>query len=236
MHTTLTLLHLQDQVDGALAGVTGGPGLPRHGVGRVTVSTERLTIHPRLGDGIGSLSLVKTEHLGNGTSGGHLDQDDVVQTDLVVRVLQGQHTLNLVGLDHGLQDVLDSRDLAVAEVAAGTVGSSNPVSHSQDTTHVVRGVTPFSSQPAVIVVQPTDHGTNVESTVDGVQLVRSSGNASTVGDDSAFDRGAQQLGALLELQGLQSTTDGIEEHQTGRVKLDTYTVSFVKPFIISNSK
>lgn len=212
VHTTLTLHDLEDEVDGALAGITGSPGLPGHGVGRVSVGTETLAVNPGLGDGIGGLSLVETEHLGDGRGGGDLDQDDVVEADLVVGVLQGENALNLVGLDHGLEDVLDLQDLAVDKLAASTVGAGDPVSDSKDTTHVVGRMAPLSSQPAVIVVQPADHGTNVEGAIDGIQLVGSTEHTGSVGDHGTLDDRTQQLRALLELQSFQTTADGVEEH------------------------
>lgn len=209
MQTTLTLLDLQDQVDSTLASVTGSPRLAGHGVGRVAVSTETLAINPRLGDGISSLSLSETQHLGDHSGGRDLDQHNVVQADLVVGVLESQDTLNLVGLDHGLQNIADLQDLAVAQVAARAVGAGDPVSHGQDTTQVVGGVTPLGREPAVVVVEPADHGTNVESAIDGVQLVRSTRNTGTVGDGGTLHHGPEELGALLELQGLETAAKGV---------------------------
>lgn len=78
VHTTLALLDLQGEVDGTLAGITGSPGLPGHGVGGVTVGAQTLAVHPRLGDGIGGLALVETEELGHDGGGSDLDEHDVV--------------------------------------------------------------------------------------------------------------------------------------------------------------
>jgi hypothetical protein len=222
--TTLTLLHLQDEVDSALAGITSGPGLAGHGVGRVTVGTQTLAINPGLGDGIGGLLLSKAEHLGDDGGGGDLDQDDVVETDLVVGVLESQNTLDLVGLDHGLEDIADLEDLAIAQVTAGTVGAGDPVGDGEDTTQVVGGVTPLSSEPAVIVIEPTDHGTDVEGAIDGVQLVGGTGDAGSVRDDGALNNGAEKLGALLELKSLETTAQGVQEDETGGVKLDGVSI------------
>lgn len=220
VQTTLTLLDLQDQVDSTLASITSSPRLAGHGVGRVAVSTETLAVNPSLGDGISGLLLGETHHLGDDSSGRDLDQHNVVQADLVVGVLEGQNTLDLVGLDHGLQNITDLQDLAVAQVATRAVGAGDPVSHSEDTTQVVGGVTPLGSEPTVVVVEPADHGTNVESTIDGVQLVGSTGDTGTVGDGGALHDGAEELGALLELQGLKTAAQGVQEDQTGSVILN----------------
>ena len=206
MKTTLALLHLQNKVDSALAGITGGPGLSGHGVRGVTVSTQTLAVNPSLGNSIGGLLLSEAEHLRDDGSSSNLDKDDVVEANLVVGVLEGQNTLNLVGLDHGLEHVANLENLAIAQVSTGTVSTGDPVSDGQNTAEVVGGVTPLGCQPAVIVVEPADHGTNVESTIDGVKLVRSTGHAGSIGDHGAFDDGTKELGALLELEGLKTTS------------------------------
>jgi hypothetical protein len=83
-NTLLALEDLESEVDGALASITGSPRLSGHGVGCVAVCSERLTINPSLGDSIGNLLLVEAEHLGDDSGRGNLDEDDVVETDLVV--------------------------------------------------------------------------------------------------------------------------------------------------------
>lgn len=133
----LALEDLEGQVHSTLAGVTGSPRLAGHGVGRVAVGTQRLSINPGLGDGVGNLLLAEAEHLGDDGGGGDLDEDDVVETDLVVRVEQGEAALNLVGLDHGLEDVTDGEDLAAREVTASLIGSVDPVGNSEDGAQVV---------------------------------------------------------------------------------------------------
>jgi hypothetical protein len=102
-------------------------------------------------------------------------------------------------LNHSCQDVLDGNVLP----RAGEV-----VGHGQDSAQVVRRVTPFGSEPAVlqnllvwhtsecaktrIEVQPTDLGSDVESTSDRVDLVRRAGNLGAIGNDGTRDNGAHQ--------------------------------------------
>jgi hypothetical protein len=81
-------------------------------------------------------------------------------------------------------------------------------------------VTPLGSQPAVVEVEPSDHGTNVERTVDGVHDKGSSGHLGTIGDNSAGNNGAEELGALLEAEALKTAAEGVEENPSGRVKLE----------------
>lgn len=191
----------------------------------MTVGTQTLSINPGLGDGVGGLLLSEAEHLGDNGGGSDLDQDDVVEADLVVGVLEGQNTLDLVGLDHGLEDIADLEDLAIAQVTTGTVGAGDPVGDGEDTTQVVGGVTPLSGEPAVVVVQPTDHGTDVEGAIDGVQLVGGTGDAGSVGDDGALNNGAEELGALLEFESLETTAQGVQEDETSGVKLVVVSIS-----------
>ena len=54
------------------------------------------------------------QELGDDCGRGNLDKDDVVETDAVERVEQREATLDLVGLDHALQDVLDGDALTLA--------------------------------------------------------------------------------------------------------------------------
>jgi hypothetical protein len=185
----------------------------------VAVGTETLAVNPSLSNGIGSLLLGKAHHLGDNGSSGNLDQDDVVQADLVEGVLESQNTLDLVCLDHGLENVADLQDLAVPNVTAGAVGAGDPVGDGENTTEVVRGVAPLSGEPAVVVVEPANHGTDVECAVNRVQLVGSTRHTGTVGDNGSVDNGAQQLGALLELQSLQTAAESIQEDQTSGVVL-----------------
>lgn len=215
----LALEHLEGQVDSTLAGITGGPRLSRHGVWRVAVGSQALAVDPSLGDGVGSLLLVQAEHLGDDGSTGNLDEHDMVKTDLVVRVEQSQASLNLVRLDHGLEDITDGELLASSNVSTSLVCSGDPIGDGENGTKVVGRVTPFSGQPAVIVVQPSDHGTNVEGGIDGVQLEVGTGDLGSIGDDGAGDNGAKELCALLEAQAFKTATQGVEEDPSCGIEL-----------------
>lgn len=91
----------------------------------------------------------------------------MVQTDTVERVKQSELTLDLMGLDHALEDIADSKGLTLARKMVG---------NGKDCTQVVGGVTPLSCKPAVIEVEPPDLGADVERSADGVDLEVRSGN------------------------------------------------------------
>lgn len=185
----------------------------------MTVGSQRLAINPSLGNSIGNLLLVETEHLGDDGGRGNLDENDVVKTDLVVGVEESQASLNLVSLDHGLENILDNKGLASSEVTTSLVGTVDPVGDGEDSTEVVRGVTPLSSEPAVVEVEPSDHSTNVEGGVDGVKLEGSTGDLGTVGDNGAGDNGSKELRALLEPQALKTAAESVEEDPSSSVEL-----------------
>lgn len=187
------------------------------------VGSERLAVDPSLGDSITGLGLVEAHHLCNNCGGGELDENDMVETDLVERVLQGHAALDLVRPDHSLEDVSDLENLAVTKVSASPVCPGNPVGSGKDGTQVVGGVAPLGGQPAVIEVEPTDHGTDVESTVHRIELVVGAGNFGTVGNDGTLDDRAQNVPALLELERLETATKCVDEDPTGRIELNSST-------------
>lgn len=59
-------------------------------------------------------------------------------------------------------------------------------------------MTPLGGKPAVVKVQPSDHGSNVESTQDGVEDVVCPRDTCAVGDSGSFDDGTEELGAFFE--------------------------------------
>lgn len=143
----------------------------------------------------------------------------MVQADLVEGVLESHDTLDLVGPDHGLKHVPGLEDLAVSEVSTSPVGPGDPVCDCENGTKVVGGVTPLSGQPAVVEVEPSDHSTNVEGTLDGVELVVGPRNFCAIGDNSALDHGAQDVSALLELKRLQAAAQGVDKDPAGSIVL-----------------
>ncbi len=106
--TLLTLLDEESEVDGTRTSVTGSPRLTRASVGSVTVSTERLAVNESLGDNVDSLVAGVAEQLGDNGSRGDLDEDNVVKTNTVEGVLESEASLDLVSLDSGSEDILNS--------------------------------------------------------------------------------------------------------------------------------
>lgn len=80
-------------------------------------------------------------------------------------------------------------------------------------------MTPFSCQPAVVEVEPSDHGSNVEGSLDGVELVWCAVNFGTIWDRGALDNGSEELGAGFEFEGFETTTEGVNEDPPGGIVL-----------------
>lgn len=78
---------------------------------------------------------------------------------------------------------------------------------------------PLGSEPAVVEVEPSDHGANVEGTVDGVHLIVGTRYLAAIGDGRAFHNRAEDLPALLEAQPLQTAAKRVNEDPAGSIEL-----------------
>ena len=185
----------------------------------MAVCSQALAINPGLRDGIRRLLLGETEHLRNHSRAGNLHKYNMVQAYLVVGVQKGQATLNLVCPDHSLQDLFHSYDLSISKLPSRTVGAGDPIRNSQDGAQVVRRMAPFSGEPAVVVVEPSNHGPDVEGAIDRVKLERGAGNPGAIGNNGALDHRAQELRALLEPQALEPAAERVEEDESRGVEL-----------------
>lgn len=76
-----------------------------------------------------------SQQLRHDGSAGYFDEYDMVETDAVERVQKGKATLNLVRLDHALEDVTDRQRLTLPR---------EMVCNCEDSTKVVRWVTPYN--------------------------------------------------------------------------------------------
>ena len=140
----LAALDGDGEVDGALASISSRPRLARSGVGGVTEGTEGLSVDEDLRDDIDGLRVGEAEEFGDDGSRGELDEDDVVKSDAVERVLESHASLDLVSHDHAVEDVLDGE----GGLAVGDVGAGDPVRNSEDSSKVIGGVSPLGSEEA----------------------------------------------------------------------------------------
>ena len=120
-------------------------------------------------------------------------------------------------LDHGLQNVLDGENFAIANISSCLVRSAHPVGDREDSSKVVTWVTPLCGEPAVVKVEPSDHGADVEGTQHRVDLVWCSRNTGSIRDLGAFYDRTEQLRAVGELESLQTTAKGVKENEAGSI-------------------
>lgn len=80
-------------------------------------------------------------------------------------------------------------------------------------------MTPLSGKPAVVEVEPTNHGADVESTADGIQLVRRTNDLGAIGNSGALDDWAKQLGAVRKFESLETAAEGVKEDEASGVNL-----------------
>ena len=94
----------------------------------------------------------------------------MVETNTVEGVEERETALDLVRLDHALEDLMDGQRLALA---------SEMIGDRENGPQVIRRVSPLSREEAVVVVEPPDLGADVECTADRVQLVIGTRNLGT---------------------------------------------------------
>lgn len=86
-------------------------------------------------------------------------------------------------------------------------------------------MTPLSGKPAVVVVQPADHGANIEGAVYRVEYVWGTRYPRAIRNSRSFDDRAQELGAFFEAESFKTAADSIKENVAGRVILQVISVS-----------
>jgi len=175
----------------------------------MAVSAERLAINPSLRNGIDSLVAIEAKELGNDSGRGDLDENNVVETNTVEGVEEGKTALNFVGLDHSLKNIVYGQALTL---------TGEVVRNSENGTEIVGRVTPFSSEETVVVIEPTDLSTNVKGTTNGVELIICSGDTGTIGNSGSFNNGAQEFRALRETKRLETTANGVNQAESGRLE------------------
>jgi hypothetical protein len=131
--TLLALFNEQSKIDSPRASIASGPGLSGTSVGRMPIGPKRLSVDPGLRNGINGLVAVQAEHLGHNGGGGDLDEDDVIETNAIEGVEEGERALDFMGFYHAFEDVFDSEGLALAGQMVGD---------GEDGTQVIRRVSP----------------------------------------------------------------------------------------------
>src|SRR5712671_617583 len=128
----------------------------------------------------------------------------MIETDAVEAVLEREHALDLVGLDHRGEDVADGEGRAVAR---------KPVRDRENSTEVVRGVAPLGGVPGIVEIEPADRRADVEGRLHRIQLEARAGDAGAVLNDGARGERPEELGAGGVLQRLQAAAERVHQAQ-----------------------
>jgi hypothetical protein len=88
-------------------------------------------------------------------------------------------------------------------------------------------VAPFSSKPAVIVIQPADHSADVECTVHGIEYVGRPWHSRAIGNSCTFDDRPEELGAFFEAESLEAAAQGVQEDEAGSVELNRFRTELI---------
>ena len=80
-------------------------------------------------------------------------------------------------------------------------------------------MTPLSSEPAIIVIEPSDHGTDIESAINRVELEGGAGNFRSVWNHSSFNNWTEQLCAFLKSQTFETAAECVKQDESSRIKL-----------------
>ncbi len=101
----------------------------------MTVGAERLSVDPCLRYGVDGLIAVEAEHLGDDSRGRDFDEHDVIQANSVERVEERETSLDFVGHDHSLKEILHGESLSLTR---------EMISNSQDGSKVIGRVPPWA--------------------------------------------------------------------------------------------
>ena len=197
----------QRQAHATAGRIASCPALARAGVGCVPVGAQGLTIDPGQRQRIEHALAIQAEQLRNHSGGGHFDQHHVVQPDPVEGILQRQHALDLVRLDHCQQHVAHGRRWAPQSLRV----APQPVADGKDATQVVRRVPPFGRQPGIVEIQPAHHRADVEGGLHRVQHVMRTRNARAVDHADARHQWTKQFAAGRERQRFQAAAQRVEQ-------------------------
>jgi len=81
-----------------------------------------------------------------------------------------------MGLNHSRQDFTHLNTL----FAVGLVRPRQPIRNSENRTQIITWMTPFRSKPTIIIIQPTNHRTNIECPPNRIKLVIRPGDFGSV--------------------------------------------------------
>ena len=146
--------------------------------------------------------------------GGDLHQHDVVEADAVEAVLERDHALDLVRLDHRRQHVAHRQ----RRLAGGDRSARQPVGGREDAAQVVRRVAPFGGEPRVVEVEPADHRADVERRLHRIELERRARHLRAVRHDRARDDRARAASCTPDSRAPRSRSPACRSGSSARCR------------------
>ncbi len=187
--------------------ITRGPALARTGVGRVAIGAQRAAVDPGVGDGIDDLVARATQHRGDHCGRGDSHENHVIQPDAIEAVLQREHALDLVRLDHRGEHVAHGeRRLAFHHALARQV-----IRDGEDAAEIVGRVPPLGREPRVVEVEPANHRADVERRLHRLELERRARHARAARHHRPRHDGPEHLRAGGILQRLEAAGERIHQ-------------------------
>ena len=143
----------------------------------MAIGPQALAVDPGVRQGVDDLLLAAAQQLRGHRRAGDFHEQHVVQADPIEAVLQRQHALDLVGLDHGGQHVAHGQRRLAARHAA----AADEIGHGEDGAQVVGRMAPLGGQPGIVEVEPAHQRADVEGGLLRVEHERRAGHAAPCG-------------------------------------------------------
>ena len=190
------------QAHGAARRVARGPALARAGVRRVAIGAQRLAVDEGLRERVDDALARQAQQVRDHGRGGDLDQDHVIEADLVERILERDHALDLVGLDHRGSTSRMQERLAVAR---------QPVGDREDAAEIVGRMAPFRREPGVVEIEPADHGADVERRLHRIEPVGRARHTRAILDAHSGNERPEQLRAGGIVERLEAAAERVDQ-------------------------
>ena len=149
------------------------------------IGPERAAVDECVRERVDDLLARGAEQAGRDGRRGDSNQQHVIEADAVEAVIQREHALNLVRLDHRREHV--GHDEALRRRRGGP--TAQIVGDREDAAQVVRGMPPFGREPGVVEVEPADRCADIECGRDRIERVGRAGNARAVRELGAWHDG-----------------------------------------------
>ena len=135
----------------------------------------------------------------------------MIEPNSVETVLQREHALHLVRLDHRAQHVPHRGE----RCARAPLGARQIIRNRQNGAEIIGRVTPFRGEPGIVEVQPAYRRADVEGRADRIEFPGRAGHTRAPLQRGPWHHGPEQFRAGRIFQCLQATADRIGQAMPG---------------------